>query len=186
MTNEGSTSYGSGSDGGAQSLKSEVTALKDKAAERVVQEADSRKGDVAGGMKQVSSALQSAASELDGGETPAWLRQGVTRLATSVSGFAEVLENTDARELTAKVQDFARRSPGTFLGACAAAGFAASRVFTAGRSNQTSGSSGSSRTAQSFGGSSTGSSTNSSLSTPYGQDADYRTAGSTGVSGTNL
>ena len=178
--------------GTAQSLKSEAVALKDKAADRLASEADSRKGDVAGGMKQVSSALDAATSQLEGGEAPDWLKQGFAKVASSVNSFATELENTDSSDLAAKVQGFARRSPGAFLSACGAAGFAAARVFMAG---QSSGSGSASRSAQTFGGSggtmgATGSSMGSTGSTggsmaggrPYGQDASYG-AGSTGGTG---
>jgi hypothetical protein len=43
-------------------------------------------------------------------------------------------EQKDSRQLVNDVSDFARNSPGTFLGACAAAGFAAARIFKAGSS----------------------------------------------------
>lgn len=176
MTNDGmKTSTG----GDAQTLTDEAGALKDKAAGRLAQEADSRKGQVADGMKQVSSALDSAASELGGDETPAWLKQGVTKLASAVNSLASELESTDSRELTRKVREFARRSPGTFLGACAAAGFAASRVFTAGQSSSSD--SGSS-TRQSFGGGSMGTTPSAStLGQPYGQDRSYGSAAAGGM-----
>ena len=179
MANNSSTGSTSGSGGDAQSLKQDAAQLKDKATSRLAEEADTRKDQVAGGMKQVSSALDSAAADLDGGETPDWLRQGVQRLASSVGSLASELESTDSRELTRKVKDFARRSPGTFLGACAAAGFAASRVFTAGQSG---GSASGSRSAQSFGGGSTGV-RQSASGRSYGQDSSYG-AGSTGGVGT--
>lgn len=178
MTNDQSTAFTTGSGDDAQSLKNEAVALKDKATDRLAQEADSRKEQVAGGMKQVSNALESAASDLDGGETPDWLKQGFAKVASSVNSLASELEASDSRELTRKVQDFARRSPGTFLGACAAAGFAAARVFTAGQSDD---SGSGSQTAQRFGGSTTGMDSTDTMSRPYGQDTSYG-AGSGGGS----
>lgn len=181
MTNDQSTAYNEGAGGDTQSLKQEAAALKDKATDRLAQEADSRKEQVAGGIKQVSSALESAASDLDGGESPDWLKQGFAKVASSVNSLASELESSDSRELTRKVQDFARRSPGTFLGACAAAGFAAARVFTAG---QSSGSGSTSRTAQSFGGSTAEMASTDSLSRPYGQDTSFGAGSTTGVPAT--
>lgn len=158
----------------AQSLKAEAGDIKDKAVDRLASEADSRKDQVAGGMKQVSSALDAAKSELEGGETPDWLKQGFAKVASTVNSLASEIESSDSRELTARVQQFARQRPGTFLGACAAAGFAAARVFMAGQSDSGS----TDYTAQRFGGSTAGMDTRTTATTgrPYGQDSSYSDA----------
>lgn len=160
----------------AQSLKAEAGDIKDKAVDRLASEADSRKDQVAGGMKQVSSALDAAKSELEGVETPDWLKQGFAKVASSINSLASELESSDSRELTSKVQQFARQRPGTFLGACAAAGFAAARVFMAGKSD--SDSSSTDYTSQRFGGSTAGMNTRTTSTTglPYGQDSSYSDA----------
>ena len=118
----------------ARSLKGDAAQLKDKAADRLAGEADARKGQVADGMKQVSSALDAARSDLEGSDTPDWLRSGLRSVASSVERLAGELESKDAGQLADGVRDFARDRPAVFLGACAAAGFAAARVFTAGGS----------------------------------------------------
>lgn len=181
--NNDTTTSGQSSGGTVQSLKDDVVALKDKATDRLASEADSRKGDVAGGMKQVSSALDAASSELEGGEAPDWLRQGFAKVASTVNSLASELEQTDSSELASKVQQFARQRPGTFLSACGAAGFAAARVFMAGQSG---GSGSASRSAQTFGGTGgamgTSGGTTSTTARPYGQDDSYG-AGSTGGMG---
>ena len=181
--NNDATSSGQSAGGTAQSLKDDAVALKDKAASRLASEADSRKGDVAGGMKQVSSALDAASSQLDGGETPDWLKQGFAKVASTVNSLATELERTDSSQLTSKLQQFARQRPGTFLSACGAVGFAAARVFMAG---QSSGSGDMSKSSQTFGrtGDSTMGSTGGSASRPYGQDSSYGAGGTGGVGGT--
>ncbi len=130
MTDDRSTPAGS-AEATAQSLKQDAGALKDKAVDRLAGEADARKGQVADGMKQVSSALDAARSDLEGSDTPDWLKNGLRSVASSVERLAGELESKDSSELTADLRDFARQRPAVFLGACAAAGFAAARVFTA-------------------------------------------------------
>lgn len=121
----------------ASSMKKDGAELADKATERLAGEADARKGQVATGVKQVSSALDAAQSELEGKDAPAWVTNGLKTVATSVADFADKLENKDSEELLDEVRSFAQARPALFLGTCAAAGFAAARVFTAGLSSGT-------------------------------------------------
>ena len=82
-------------------------------------------------MKSVSSAVESAADNLDP-STPAWLKSALQQGATQIQTLASSLEQKDSRELIGLVSNFARRSPLTFFAACAAAGFGAARILRAG------------------------------------------------------
>ena len=115
----------------ASELRSDARQLGSTAANRVHSEIDSRKGKAADQAHSVSSAIDRAAGELDDG-SPEWLRSAFRQGAQQVQRFADAIEQKDSRELMREVQDFARERPGTFLAACAAAGFAAARIFKAG------------------------------------------------------
>jgi hypothetical protein len=101
------------------------------AVNRLHSELDARKGDAATQVKSVSSAIEQAAGGLDQ-NAPTWLKSAFEQGAQQVQKFADTLEQKDSRQLVNDVSEFARASPGTFLGACAAAGFAAARIFKAG------------------------------------------------------
>jgi hypothetical protein len=119
----------------AQSVTSELKAdaeqIGTSAKQRVHQEVDARKGEAATQAKSVSSAMQRAAGELDEG-APEWLKSAFRQGADQIQRFADAIEQKDSRELFGDVQSFARQRPAAFLAACAAAGFAAARVFKAG------------------------------------------------------
>ncbi|WP_324808763.1 hypothetical protein SH584_04100 [Sphingomonas sp. LY29] len=103
------------------------------AVNRLHSEVDARKSDAATQVKSVSSAIEKARDGLDT-NAPAWLKSAFDQGAQQVQRFADTLEQKDSRQLVNEVSDFARGSPGTFLAACAAAGFAAARIFKAGGS----------------------------------------------------
>lgn len=115
----------------AGELRSDAQQLGSTAANRIHSEVDSRKSDAAEQAKSVSTAIQRAAGELDDG-APAWLKSAFKQGADQIQRFAETLEQKDSRQILNEVQSFARERPGTFLAACAAAGFAASRILKAG------------------------------------------------------
>ncbi len=114
-------------------LLSDAKNVGSSAVNRLHSEVDSRKTDAAKQVKSVSSAIGQAADGLDD-NAPTWLKSAFEQGAEQVSKFAATLEQKDSRQLVNDVSDFARTSPGTFLAACAAAGFAASRVFRSGGS----------------------------------------------------
>lgn len=115
-------------------LLSDAKNVGSSAVNRLHSEVDSRKTDAAQQVKSVSSAIGQAADGLDD-NAPTWLKSAFEQGAQQVSNFASTLEQKDSRQLVNDVTSFARTSPGTFLAACAAAGFAASRVFRAGGGN---------------------------------------------------
>ncbi|CAA9508346.1 MAG: hypothetical protein AVDCRST_MAG44-1220 [uncultured Sphingomonas sp.] len=117
--------------GTGSELAADAKQVTSKAADRVHSELDARKGDAATQAKSVSSAIQKAAGELDEG-APAWLKSAFQQGADQIQRFADSIEQKDSRQLMNDVQSFARERPGAFLAACAAAGFAAARIFKAG------------------------------------------------------
>ncbi len=117
-------------------LLSDAKGVGASAVNRLHTEVDARKGDAVNQVKSVSSAIEQAADGLDA-NSPTWLKSAFEQGAEQVQKFAETLEQKDSRQLVNEVSDFARGSPGTFLAACAAAGFAAARIFKAGSSDNT-------------------------------------------------
>ena len=116
--------------GGASELRSDAQQITNTAANRVHSEVDARKGAAAQQAKSVSSALERAGGELDA--APAWLKSAFEQGAQQIQRFADAIEQKDSRELVGQVETFARERPGAFLLGCAAAGFAAARIFKAG------------------------------------------------------
>lgn len=111
-------------------LRGDAQTVTDSAKQRLYSEADARKGSAAEQAKSLSSALESAAGELQ--QSPAWLRSIFEQGAQKLQSFAQTIETKDSRALSRDVQQLARQHPGTFLAGCAAAGFAAARVLKAG------------------------------------------------------
>lgn len=119
------------SGGVGEELRSDAQHVGKSAVNRLHSEVDARKGAAATQAKSVSSAIDRAAGELDG-SAPDWLKSAFRQGAQQVQRFAEALEQKDSRQLVGDASNFARSSPGTFLAACAAAGFAAARLAKAG------------------------------------------------------
>lgn len=105
------------------------------AVNRLHSEVDARKGDAVAQVHIISSTIEKAASELDPA-APAWLKSALDQGAQQIQKLADTLEHKDSRQIVEQVNQFARNSPATFLATCAAAGFAAARVFKAGASPQ--------------------------------------------------
>ena len=124
-----------GAGGDTSELRSDAQKISSTAANRIHSEVDARKGAAADQARSVSSAIERAAGELDGG-APNWLKSAFQQSADQVQRFADSLEQKDSREILNEVQSFARERPGTFLAACAAVGFAAARVLKAGGEQQ--------------------------------------------------
>jgi hypothetical protein len=120
-----------GSSGTADQLKSDAKQLGTTASNRLHSELDARKGPAATQVRSLSSAIGQAGEGLDEG-APQWLRSAFQQGAQKAQMFADSLEQKDSRQIMSDIQDMARRSPGTFIAACAALGFAASRIFKAG------------------------------------------------------
>ncbi|MBA3576883.1 MAG: hypothetical protein H0W39_04600 [Sphingomonas sp.] len=134
-TNNAPPTSGSGT---TDELRSDAKELGSSAKDRVQREIDARKGNAAEQAKSVSSAIERTAGELDP-DAPQWLKSAMQQGADQIQRFADTLEQKDSREIFNDVRTFARDNPATFLGACAAAGFAAARVFKAGGDDQSQG-----------------------------------------------
>jgi len=122
--------------GVGEELRSDARHVGTNAVNRLHSEVDARKGTAASQAKSVSSAIDRAAGDL-GDSAPDWLKSAFRQGAQQVQRFADALEQKDSRQLVDEVSDFARNSPGTFLAACAAAGFAAARLAKAGAEGST-------------------------------------------------
>ena len=119
-------------------LRSDAQQLGESAVNRLHSEVDARKGQAVDQVKSVSSAIQNAAGEL-GEDSPQWLKSALRGAGEQIQRVADSLEHKDSRQLLGDVQGFARNNPGTFLAACAAAGFAAARILKAGGEHRTGG-----------------------------------------------
>lgn len=111
-------------------LRNDAGTVTDTAKQRLHSEVDARKGTAAEQAKSISSALDTAAGELN--DSPDWLQSMFRKGAQTVQQFADTIDQKDSRQLSRDVQQMARDNPATFLGACALAGFAAARVLKAG------------------------------------------------------
>jgi hypothetical protein len=112
-------------------LMHDAKSLGAKAVDRAHSEVDARKSGAVPQVQAVSGAVSQVAENLGDG-APAWLKSSLEQGARQIQTFADTLERKDSRQLMDDVNVFARNSPGTFLAACGAAGFAAARLFKAG------------------------------------------------------
>lgn len=127
--------------GGASEIKRELGDDAQRLTHTAAQQAESKARE---GQQQAtqtaraaSSAIQKAADELSqDDQAPAWLASAASSAARQVGQFAEQIESTSPREAARWITDFARNSPGSFLTASAAIGFAAARVLRAGADYQ--------------------------------------------------
>lgn len=119
--------------GMSEDLKNDAARLKDSLGTRARQEAETRKGQAAHLAGSASTALETAARDLrDNPEAPDWMATALQSAARRIEGLARHVDGRSVDQLGADIAEFARRSPGTFLVASAAAGFAAARVLRAG------------------------------------------------------
>jgi hypothetical protein len=138
-TTGASTSAANGPGGVGNELKQDAGRLGGAAADRLSSEAEAHKGEIASQARSVSGALQKAAGELGGGDSPDWLRSSLRQGADTLQRLADSIEHKNPRELLDDLNALGRDHPGAFLGACAVAGFAAARVFKAGAAGAASG-----------------------------------------------
>lgn len=114
-------------------LKHDAEHLRDTAAGRAKQEAESRKGQAAQVVGSASSAFNSAAEQLQQNpDAPDWMASAIQQAARKMDTMASQIDGRSVDDLSRQVINFARDNPGTFLAASAAAGFAAARVLRAG------------------------------------------------------
>jgi hypothetical protein len=114
-------------------LKEDAAHLRHAVEDRARAEAETRKGQAADALGSASSALGNAADELErNADAPDWLAAAVKQAAGKIDAMASQIEGRTIDEIGQNVADFARKNPGAFLAASAAAGFAAARVLRAG------------------------------------------------------
>lgn len=112
-------------------LRDNAQGLAGAAADRLHDEADRRKSPVVEQARSLSSALDRAGRELSGDQGSNWLGTAIQQGARQIQQLADSVERKGSRELLDDVRQLARNNPGTFLAACAAAGFAAGRILKA-------------------------------------------------------
>lgn len=108
----------------SEEAKSQARSVYDEVGGRMREEADSQSRRAAGGLRNLSSELETMASS-SGGMTSSWVREGSTWIAS----FADRLEIEGVDGITADIQSYARRRPGMFLAATFGAGLVLSRVI---------------------------------------------------------
>lgn len=119
--------------GVTEELKHDADRLKGTVGARAKEEAESRKGQAVHVAGSASSALNTAAEDLRSNpDVPDWMASALQQSARKIESLAQHVDGRSIDQLGQDVSDFARRSPGTFLAASAAAGFAAARVLRAG------------------------------------------------------
>jgi ElaB/YqjD/DUF883 family membrane-anchored ribosome-binding protein len=119
------------------------------AVNRLHSEVVARKGDAVEQVKSVSSTIERAVSDLDD-SAPSWLKSALEQGSQHLQKLADTIEQNDSRQIVDQVNQFARNSPATFLASCAAAGFAAARIFKAGAGEADAGPSGADNADQDF------------------------------------
>lgn len=114
-------------------LKHDADRLKGTVGARAKEEAESRKGQAVHVAGSASTALNTAAEDLRSNpDVPDWMASALQQTARKIEGLASHIDGRSIDQLGDDVSEFARRSPGTFLAASAAAGFAVARVLRAG------------------------------------------------------
>lgn len=117
----------------AEELKHDADRLKGTVGARAKDEVESRKGQAAHVAGSASTALNTAADDLrDNPDVPDWMASALQQAARKIESLASHIDGRSVDQLGHDIAEFARRNPGTFLAASAAAGFAASRVMRAG------------------------------------------------------
>jgi TolA-binding protein len=127
----------------AEEASTQVRRVAGDVREQVRQRAQEQHGTMVSKLRQTADELR----EMSGARDSSPATNLVANLAERTNRFAEQLESRGPEGVLAEVQDFARRKPGTFLLAAAAAGFVVGRVgksvFTAPNSPLSSGDGGS-------------------------------------------
>ena len=115
----------------ADNLKSEAANLKDQAGTKAREAATAGKGKAAEAVGGLAKLLEDTAPTVDeklGKQYGDYARSA----ATSVSGFANSLDQKDIDELTENAREFVRKSPAVAVGAAAVVGFVLARLLKGG------------------------------------------------------
>lgn len=117
----------SGTAGLGQAGKEQAKQLGSAAKERVYHQVESRRGDVAKGMRGLVSTLES----ISGRDEAKVARPLLGSAAGLLRRTSERLENETTEELLADAQTQVRERPGLFIAGCVAAGFVLGRLIKA-------------------------------------------------------
>ena len=117
-----------------QTIKTQVQEkageVLDQARSSIKEQATQQKDRAADGLESVATALHTTSDQLRG-QQQAFIGEYVESAARVVENVSGYLQEHDVTELTGEVENFARRQPGIFLGACFAIGFVAVRFLKA-------------------------------------------------------
>ena len=112
----------------ASSLKSDAVGLKDQAGVKAREAAEKGKGKAAEAVGSFAKLIEDTAGTVDekfGKQYGDYARSA----ATSVSGFANSIDQKELDELAASARDFVKKSPAVAVGAAAVAGFVLARLL---------------------------------------------------------
>ncbi len=133
MTDTGAHTSHSGTRQAKDELKQDAQTIKESVGKQAENQARMGRDEAVGAAKAAGSAIDKAADELRRDENaPDWLASMLTSVGGQIQRIAGEFENREPREMMRSVEDFGRRTPGMFLAASAAAGFAAGRYLRAG------------------------------------------------------
>ncbi|MEW5930938.1 MAG: hypothetical protein AB1941_26035 [Gemmatimonadota bacterium] len=104
-----------------------------RAAEQVQTQLDSQRTRAAESLSGMAESLRTTGRQLQ--DAPAGLGAYVQQAAEQVDGLARYLENREVGDLVDDVEDFARRSPGVFLGGAFVLGLLGARFLKSSRRN---------------------------------------------------
>ncbi|NVJ00914.1 hypothetical protein HV824_22740 [Myxococcus sp. AM009] len=117
----------SGTSGLGQAGKEQAKQLGSAAKERVYHQVESRRGDVAKGMRGLVSTLEGISDK----DEAKMARPLLGRAAGLLRRTSERLESETTEELLADAQTQVRERPGLFIAGCVAAGFVLGRLIKA-------------------------------------------------------
>ena len=118
-------------DGLTDQLRSQASALRDKAGTRVRDFAEGGKNRTSDALEELSKVVSDTAESIDqrlGGDYGEYARKA----SDAVAGFADTLRQKDVDELYDNVRDAVRKSPGIAVGIAAVVGFTLVRLVKAG------------------------------------------------------
>lgn len=118
----------------SQEAKTRAQDVADTVATEAGHQAAQAKDAAADEVKNVSSALRTAADEMRSGSAQ---ERTFSQIADGLADASESMRDKDLGELVGAVTDFAKRNPAVFLGSAALIGFAATRFAKASSENAT-------------------------------------------------
>lgn len=117
----------------ASALKEDASGLKDQAGIKAREAAEKGKGKAAEAVGSLAKLLEDTAGTVDekfGKQYGDYARSA----ATSVSGFANSIDQKELDELAGSARDFVKKSPAVAVGAAAVVGFVLARLLKGGSS----------------------------------------------------